>query len=335
MTLHDESKFLVGRLTALQANLKLSNAAFVARFRDARGALLLGSERTWERMKEADWSTLNLERWTQRLRETVGQIDGGTPLEDVYDDLPFYRAATAELARLEGQTNDRRVMVILAITGTGKTIWARSQARSSPATRLYLRATPAWRESGMAVCVEMARCLGIADAVQGQSFATAVDLVANQLRLSQRTVIIDEAHDGGIPLMKLIRHWIDTTNSRFVYMAYPTEWSRVLAASRGHLAEAKQFIGRSLKPILDDWSGGPTDKDVIRFIARRAGGLNATGPMVKEIAPIIRQSGGLRLLADGIADAAQSHEDGEFSLSDLLEAVRTCAGETVKIKEAA
>ena len=335
MTLLEESKILVDRLAAQQGNLKLSNAAFVARFRDARGALLLGSERTWERMKVADWSTLNLDRWIQRLRETVGQIDGGTPLEEIYEDLPFYRAATAELARLEGQTNDRRVLVILAITGTGKTIWARTQTRTSPATRLYLRATPAWRESGMAVCLELARAMGFADAVQGQSYAAAVALVENHLRLNRRTVMIDEAHDGGIPLMKLLRHWIDTTDTRFVYMAYPTEWARVLAASRGHLAEAKQFIGRSLKPILDDWAGGPTDKDVIKFIAHRTGGLNASGPMVKEIAPIIRQGGGLRLLADGIAEAAQSTDTGEISLADLLESVRTCAGETVKVKEAA
>lgn len=330
MTQLEESKILVDRLISLQTTLKLSNAAFVARFRDSRGALLLGSERTWERMKESDWSTLTLDRWIQKLREAVVHLDGGTPIEQVYEDLPFYRTASKELDRLEGQTNDRRVLVILAITGTGKTIWARSQARANPAARLYLRATPAWRESGMAMCLELGRAMGLSDALEGQSYAKAVALVANHLRMNRRTVIIDEAHDGGILLMKLLRFWIDTTDTRFVYMAYPTEWARVVAASRGYLAEAKQFVGRALKPILDDWSSGPTDKDVAKFIARRMEVPNVTNPLLPEIASIVRQSGGLRLLSDAIAESAQQADGEMVTMASILESVRMCSGTPVE-----
>jgi hypothetical protein len=77
------------------------------------------------------------------------------------------------------------------------------------------------------------------------------------------TMFIDEAHEGGTTLMKIVKTLIDETPARFVQLAYPTEYDRVKTATAGALDEAKQLLGRTMKPVYDDYRNGLREEDVI------------------------------------------------------------------------
>ena len=297
-----ECRELVQRLRVAQTNAGIKDNAFVSRFRNEKNALLFGSVRTWERIQEGNWTCNDPVKLLPRLRLCVSQLDGGSLRAEVFTDLPFYAIAASQLVKLEGQTNDRRCLLILAPTGVGKTSFLRTAAAKPGKARFYLRCSPPLRDRGSAIVAAIYRAV-TGEQLIAPSYDTALQRLTSRLSATPCTVFIDEAHDGGVALMKIIRYLIDETPSRFVLAAYPTDYHRVISASSGSLSEARQFIGRCLKPVLDDYRDGTKPSDVARMLA--GAGFPGDAEFATLIHSHIAQREGLRTLADAI-EAAQT-----------------------------
>ncbi len=308
---------LIEQLQRIQKACGFSDRKIVARYRQLR------STKTWrQRLIEGDLSGLNLDKLAGDMRALQVELSGGTPVEHYLKDLPFAEAMDIKLARLEGQTNDRRILVCLASTGTGKSTWARWAVEEDRASRTYVRCRPTWREKKIHLCAAIARALGEGPATTGQ--ADAEEKVISLLKAMPRTVIVDEAHEGGVALMKLVRTFVDETAARFVYLAYPTEFDRVRTATSGSLVEAQQFIGRCLKPIFDDYASGTTLKDLVHYLKAEADLGTEAKAVAETILPTIRRGFNLRIVADAIEEA-RAAADGEAGGRELIDAVHGLA----------
>lgn len=325
-----EAKACVARLRSAQTTLKLKDNKFVGRFKGADNSILLGSPRTWERMRKDEWDENRPEKWLPKLRQACAQLDGGTPVRRVYEDLPFFVEASKELSRLESQTNDRRVMVVLAPTGTGKSVWARRAVDEERDKRIYIRGNPSWRENGVGICCAIYERL-TGERMEYVGFGAALSKLTLHLAASDKTIFLDEGHEGGIMLMTLIRHLVDETPSRFVYLAYPTEYNRVVGASTGTLAEARQFIGRSLKPIFDDYKAGTRKEDVIVILRHAGFSADQARALGGDVTRTVLVREGLRTLDDALERAremAQESDKDEIDGPILLEALKEITGTT-------
>ena len=320
-----ECRSLVARLIQAQENSGLKDGHFVNRFRDNKNALLMGSQRTWERIKTDDWTNNNAEKLLPRLRLCVAQLDGGSLPGEVFDDLPFYKIAATELVRLEGQRNDRRVLLILAPTGVGKTSFLRAAARKEGKSRYYFRCAPPMKDKGLALVSHIYRAVAGED-LKAVSYDAALQRLRDRMAAAPCTLMIDEGHDGGIELMKIIRYLVDETSSRFVVAAYPTDYSRVISASTGALSEARQFVGRCLKPILDDYRDGTKIKDVSRML--KGADLPSDADFADIVYHTISNREGLRTLADAIEDAQTTAmaSDREIRRDDLTASLAKITG---------
>jgi hypothetical protein len=287
----------------------------------------LGSAKSWrERMLTGTLEGLNLRRLAARLGELAQVLDGGTPVDQYLEDLGFAAAMSLKLARLEGQRTDRRILVCLAPTGVGKTVWARRAAHENRATRLYVRANPSWRENLVHICHGILDRMGETPVSAGKK--AALDHLIAKLRVEPKTLLIDEAHEGGVALMRILKVLVDETESRAVYLAYGTEFDRVRSATVGALIEAQQFLGRCMKPVFDTYASGTREPDVITYL-RRAGGLRGELAVVaREMLPLLRKNYNLRLLDDAIAEARQRAETAEQDLdaAAVLGVVREMCG---------
>ncbi len=341
--MHDQPELtelnqLVARLKAAQTAVKENDKKFVARFRDGTNELLLGSDRTWQRLKDGDdWQNLKPAKWLGRVRAAVAILDGGSKLITIYKDFPFYRDGMQHIETLERSTNDRRIAVLLAPTGTGKTALARNAEDQSRTTRSYVMASPAWRE-GAKLCRGEGNAPAIAagiyqaltrENVQKAGFIVALQKLTDFLNANPRTILIDQAERGGTSLMTLLIHLVDETPARFVYLAYPTHYYRIVNATTGALAETKQFLGRCIKPVFDAYANGTKFEDV-RCMLRHANITGIPKKDVEEALDKILASGGMRTLGDAIAKASASADEAGAEVDGAL--LLDCLDEVIGIR---
>lgn len=308
----EEAQAVISRLAAYQKTAGLSDVRLVRQFPD------LGSTRTWrQRLMAGAWDQLRPERTLKRLRRIATILDGGLPEAEFFRDLPFTRELIARVALLERQANDRRILVVLAPTGCGKSTTARWCVAQSPGDRAYCQIRDSWRNKLIHIANGIARALG-AD-TDLPNAATAEERLVSMLRGQPRTVFLDQAHEGGPALMHLLRVLVDETPSRFVYLGYDTAYRRVMIATTDALIEAQAFRGRCLKPIFDTYRSGTQPRDVSAYL-REAAELDAAvaSGLAARLTPVLQQHGNLRLLADAIAAAEAAAENGEIAPDAIL-----------------
>lgn len=320
---------IIRRVKEIQETLKLSDRELVARYPH------LGSARSWrDRMVSGTLEGLNLKRLGSRLTELAQILDGGTPLETYVEDLGFSAIMSVKLARLEGQRTDRRILPCLAPTGVGKTVWARRAYNENRASRLYVRANPSWRDNLVHICHGILDRMGEQPTSSGKK--AALDHLVAKLRVEPKTLIIDEAHEGGVALMRVVKVLIDETDSRCVYLAYATEFDRVRSATVGNLIEAQQFLGRCQKPIFDAYANGTQEADVQTYLRRVAGLRGEIAVVAREMLPLLRKNYNLRLLDDAISEAKlrADNSDEDLTAAGVLRVVREMCGAAADTKEA-
>lgn len=310
-------KKLVARVQGLQEALGLSDAAFVARFQRH-----LGSTDTWRRRLLAGrFDELDRDKWARRLTAMVAEIDGGSRVEEFLPEMPVARKLSAYYHRLQGQTTDRRCVVMLGVTGVGKTTSARAICAENPRTTAFVRANETWKDSKMQFAAGLARAIGLE--VRSGSAAGTFQAVLENLKAHPITIFIDESHEGGVLLFKLVKTLIDETQARFVLLSYPTKWRRLINASDDAHAEAQQLFGRTLKPVLDDYAAGTEVGDLEVFL-REAAGLNGEARAAAvQILPDVRKHGNLRLVADALdlCRANAEKQDREIDAAMVIAAV--------------
>jgi hypothetical protein len=308
----------VDRLKEIQTREKLSDRALVDMYPD------LTSARTWGRWKVAEWGASNPDRALMRLRRIIATLDGGTPLTERYP-LPFYREFEARVNKIERATTDRRILVILAPNGTGKTVSARWLVERARAKRAYCRMWPAWRNKELHIICGILKVLGADNSATNA--ADAEQKLVSALTSIPITLFLDQAHEGGPALMHLLRMLVDETPCRFVYLGYDTAFRRVQAATTDTMIEARAFVGRCLKPIFDLYKHGTQPKDVAMYLMAEAG-LSAavSGSLAARITPVLQSNTNLRLLQDAITAARSASDDDEVAPDVLIQQVYGLAG---------
>jgi DNA transposition AAA+ family ATPase len=299
---------LVVRLIRYQKNLGRSDKEFGKEFGE-----FIGSDRTW-RYRIIAWThadttarealmkkdPFDLEMYARQMQALVAKVDGGTAPARVFWEMPFAAMMQSLVTQLRMQTTDRRNLYVLATTGIGKSAVAKAMVNENPKDTTYCRMHSDCRNREKKILQRLGRAVGIFDPdVKSALF----DQISDNLQVNPMTVFIDEAHEGGTLLMKIIKTLIDETPARFVQLAYPTEYDRVKTATAGALDEAKQILGRTMKPVYDDYRNGLRDADVICFLTRSGLEEGDARDITPQIMGAVRANGNLRVLEDAVSDA--------------------------------
>lgn len=298
----EELEACVARIKRHQEALGEADREFVDRYRD-----YLGSDKTWRhRLCAGKYEDMRIGSRLEKLRMMIASIDGGSRLSGVFRDMPVYEGFMKRYRQLQGNQTDRRCMVMLAETGCGKSIAARDVYEANPRKVAYVRCRPTWKNRNLRIVNGVARGIGLTD---GGVADEVLDRVIEQLKANPITLILDESHDGGLTLLKLVKCLIDETPSRFVVMAFPTLWNELIRSSSGAWSEARQLYGRTIKPIYDDYSKGTTVADVACMLRHSLGFNGHSEDVAGEIVDIVRGNGNLRLLSDVIKTCDTLHEE--------------------------
>jgi hypothetical protein len=316
---------MIGRIERYQQALRLPDVRFAARF-----ARHLGSASSWrKRLCGRKWAEIPLDRWERKLARFVCEIEGASAVagSTYLAAMPIAQFGAAAYDALQGQMSDRRVAWLIGPTGVGKS-WTMNRLRSeNPHDTAYIHVAQGSRSSMAILARQLARACGAAEVA---SAARTFEGVIEICREREITLLIDDVHEGGALLLKLLKHLVDDSRVRLLLGTYPTAWAALLNGSSDALIEAQQLIGRSLKPICANWVEGLRAADVEAYLAAAcpAAAAEQCALSAGRLAPLLRRNGNLRVLADAV-ELAQAHADeaGGVVLPELVEtAARTlCA----------
>lgn len=322
----DELKNLIARVARYQG--RESDSKFCQRY-----GKYIGTSRTWRgRLLAGDFQSIKIEERVNLLREFVACLEGGEVTSEFYPELKFNQAFQAGVEKLESMVaTDRRIFCVLGGVGVGKTVSCKAAYRKSiepgyvGPKRLLITIPEALRESKVGLLTEIADKLGCASEQSGA--AAQMRAIVTHLSGAEVTILVDEGHQGGVMLMRLIKDLVNLTRARFVYVALRTEWARVISSSSGSMIEAKQFVRRCILPIFDIYAGGTKNAhlkkpaDAVQFIVKKTGlAADDAGRVAANTIQILNQNGNLSTLCDAVDLALAAAEDkGTALTADALE----------------
>jgi hypothetical protein len=295
---------LVDIIARHQEALALKDSAFALRYKD-----YLGSAKTWtDRLRPKNFAgELRPEKWLPRLQQLVTIIQGGgSPVEEVFE-LPILECSDGLYELLQGQTNDRRNGFIVGPTGIGKTSSLKYLAATRPRQSAYVRILDSWRANRARLLSGIARAVGctVVDRAAEQQ-----ELLISHLKSVKVTLLIDDAQEGGVALFKLCKTLIDETPVCSIMSVYQTAWAQLLNPRTDAHQEARQLLGRSIKPVLDDWIEGVDQDTTVSYVQNAFGWNGEAESLAPLITPYLRRDYNLRTLADA-CHAAVLQVDGD------------------------
>ena len=307
---------LIERIERHQAALRLKDYPFAARYQRH-----LGSGKSWvERLKKRDWSELgrNLDKWERKLNAFVAEIETGSSIEEFYDALPLARYVESAYELLQGQRNDRRCILVIGPTGVGKSVTLQRLAAAHPQQAIYLRFWRGMNESLRLIAAALAEALNATVEISG---AKTFENVIKALRGSPLTVIIEDIHEGGVLALKLVKTLIDESKAKFILSTYPTAYRRLVNGGTEAMAEAQQLLGRTIKPVNQQWIKGVTLADVTAYLLAAADlKKDVAAACARNITTAVRCAGNLRVLADAVELARlNADESGDELTAELIE----------------
>lgn len=292
------------------------DASFCARWRK-----YVGTPDLWRRRLLArQFDQVDVPARIARLSEFLALLEGGPRVETIYEDLPFYQAFQKGVDRLEGKLSDRRILAVLGAIGVGKTYACIGCVRAGgPRKRVLVTIPDACRENKNAILQTLCEALGCEPDAPGA--LARFEALASNLSREPKTLILDEAHQGGVMLMRLVKDLVNRTRSTgFVYSALRTEFDRVRLSSRGAIIEAKQFLRRCIRPVISEYADGTFaligDKgqrpgDVAVFLRRVTGEPEAECKRIAvAVLPLLKNHGNLSTLADAVESLEDDLDEG-------------------------
>jgi hypothetical protein len=294
-TQKQELERLIGRIDAHRVSLGLSHSRFATRF-----VKFVGSQKSWEsRLFIRKWDELKPETWLPRLRKFVGEIEGSVGEQEIFASLPIVKHAVYLYETLQTRTNDRRCAMLIGTQGTGKTLALRYLQRDNDFTSAFLSANETWKDSRMRIANALATAVNAT--VTGSASKTFQNSL-DKLKENPMDILIDEAHEGGVLLIKLVKTIINETKCRVLLGIYPTAWRRLLNGANDAYAEAQQLLRRTIRPVKTDWIRGINKEDLSAWC--KAVELPLTGSRATDLLPFIRAHGNYSLMADALERAA-------------------------------
>ena len=294
---------LRGRVAEIE-DKAISDADFARRF-------LPFSSTTWSKLQSGTYAG-GYETIARRLDDAVADIEGRIPnIEDAATTRRAFRRTTlargvlAALAAAREGLDDRRVVVVLAPTGGGKTA-----IRDYLATRnaVCVEGRQAWRSSYRAFCLDVARAAGRKLAPTMPEYRIEEEMLG-ALRAKPRVLYIDEANTMSAQCANAIKLIVNETECCVVIAAIPELWDRFLA---GSIQEAAQLVNRC-QPILRAPKIGMADAKL--FLSAK---VQAVPGSVQKIAAAANAFGGFRTVMAIDAELSECDSPGEAELESAL-----------------
>ena len=301
---------LISRAEQYRVSLGLSHSRFAARY-----PKYLGSHKSWEfRLLPRQWDELKPETWLPKLRKFCQIIDGTVGDQEIFDSLPIVKHAAYLFDTLQSRENDRRCAMLIGTQGTGKTLALRFVQRDNGYAPVYLSANETWKDSRMRIATALAQAI---NATVSTSASQTFQNVLEALKGSPTTILVDEAHEGGVLLMKLVKSIInESSGTRIILAIYPTAWSRLLNGANDAYAEAQQLLRRTWRPVKNNWLAGITAEDFAAWC--KAVGLAALKSRAEELLPRVRRHGNFSLLADALERAKLLADENDQAITPEL-----------------
>jgi hypothetical protein len=310
---------LIARVEQYRLALGLTHSQFATRY-----AQYIGSHKSWEfRLLARQWDELKLNTWTPKLRKFVAQLDGGSQEQEIFTTLPIVKHAEYLYETLQSRGNDRRCAMLIGTQGTGKSLALRHVQRSNKFSPVFLSANETWKDSRMRIATALAQAVNATiSASASQTFQNCVDA----LKANPCTILIDEAHEGGVLLMKLVKTIINETSARVMLCIYPTAWARLLNGANDAYAEAQQLLRRTWRPVRNEWLNGITARDLDAWC--KAVALPSLKARAAELLPRVNKHGNYSLLADALERSRliADETDAELTPDLFLEQINELCG---------
>ena len=300
---------LIGRAEQHRVALGLTHSQFASRY-----AQFVGSHKSWEfRLLPRKWDELKPNTWLPKLRKFSLALDGATQDREVFTSLPIVQHAEYLYQMLQSRTNDRRCAMLIGTHGTGKTIALRHVARDKRAAPVFLNCNETWKDSRMRIAKALAQGVNASlSSSAAETFQNALEV----LKGSPLTILIDEAHEGGVLLMKLVKTIINETGARVMLSIYPTAWTRLLNGANDAYAEAQQLLRRTLRPVKTDWNCGINQKDLAAWA--KAVELPGLRTQAEPLLGRIRKHGNFSLLDDALERARLMADEKDDDVTPAL-----------------
>lgn len=314
---------LITRIEQHRTALGLSHSRFATRF-----ARHIGSHKTWEfRLLPRKWTELKPETWLPKLRGFIAEIDGVLGGQEIFESLPIVKHAAYLFDHLQSRQNDRRCAMLIGTHGTGKTLGLRFIQRDNDFSPVFISANETWKDSRMRISTALA--VGV-NATTNVSASQTFQNVLENLKSSPATILIDEAHEGGVLLMKLVKSIINETRSCVILSVYPTAWRRLLNGANDAYSEAQQLLRRTIRPVKLDWMGGIGEPDLNAWCA--ATKMQSLKARAAELLPLLRRHGNFSLLADALerSQVLADEQDAPLTPEIFCAQVRELCSETNK-----
>lgn len=301
---------LIGRAEQFRYTLGLSHSRFATRY-----AKYLGSHKSWEfRLLPRKWDELKPSTWLPKLRQFGQVIDGSVGTQEIFDSLPIVKHAAYLYDTLQSRENDRRCAMLIGTQGTGKTLALRHVQRDNNYAPAFISANETWKDSRSRIATALATAV---NAPVATSAAQTFQNVLEVLKGSPTTLLIDEAHEGGVLLMKLVKSLINESSGTRVIMAiYPTAWARLINGANDAYAEAQQLLRRTLRPVKNNWLTGINADDLAAWA--KAVGLPEMKSRADELLPRVRRHGNYSLLADALERARVIADETDTEVTPKL-----------------
>lgn len=287
---------------------EISDADFARRF-------LPFSSTTWSKLQSCSYGG-GYETIARRLDDAIADIESRIPnIEDAASTRRAFRKTTlargvlSALASAREGLDDRRVVVVLAPTGGGKTaIRDYLAARNA----VCVEGRQAWRSSYRAFCLDVARAAGRKLGANMAEYRIEEEMIG-ALRAKPRVLYIDEANTMSAQCANAIKLIVNETECSVVIAAIPELWDRFLA---GSVQEAAQLVNRC-QPILRAPKISPADAKL--FLSAKAQAIPGS---VQKIAASANAFGGFRTILAIDAELSECDSPGEAELEAALKRQR-------------
>ena len=292
------------QVAELEGRDVLSDADFSRRF-------LPFSSTTWSKLQNGTYGG-GFDTIARRLDDAIADVEGRMPnIESAAAARRTFRRTTlargvlAALSAAREGLDDRRVVVVLAPTGGGKTA-----IRDYLATRnaVCLEGRQAWRSSYRAFCLDVAKAAGRKLSPTLPEYRIEEEMLG-ALRAKPRVLYVDEANTMSAQCANAIKMIVNETECSVVIAAIPELWDRFLA---GSVQEAAQLVNRC-QPILR--APKVSVADVKLFLSPKTA---AVPNAAQRIAAAANAFGGFRTVLAVDAELSESDRPGEEELETAL-----------------
>lgn len=237
----------------------ISDSEFAKRF-------LKFSSTTWSRLQNGTYPLGKVGSIIDTIRDTVASIEAQLPLlreasefSHSFIKTELAQATFGAVNRALAGIDDRRVVVVLAPTGHGKSAIG-DYLRSKGA--IYVEGRQAWRSSYRSFCSAIAAAAGRKLPISAAEYRVEEEMI-QALSTKSGTLYIDEANTMSGACANAIKYIVNRTSYTVVIAAIPNMWDKFLSGNRD---EVGQLVNRC-QPVIR--STRISTKDVGVFLTSR------------------------------------------------------------------